>query len=580
MGLVFVFFFGKSFSQSSETIFLQNTNVSPSQLEWLRDSLFFSINGSIPIVSSFLPRNPRLKLVFKSADHVLDLGEVKLKKNLSVYNYDQKIKFRYQPWMVEGWLEAQFFQGSKKNNTPSESIILMKGVGTIPLLMRFGLEKSSLVYPEVGRMIIKNRKQMQVLNSAEYSFGFEIGGAILSRTSSNQRSLNDLRAFTTQNPRITSLKITGLQSPELAEGRSSKLGMDRALAVLESLKAIDLKFKEEVLRVDSRWRDWFDFRILLGNREDLNEVQKEKYYTVFQNGTDFLSQNQELTKIPGFDAVAKQIFPRLRSAKVEIQASQVWGLDPVKLVKLREILSNPELPNSLVEEEWEIASEAVDEMEEKETILRKMLIFFESNFAANNLAVLLMRQAQQEADSVKKRLKYVAAENLLREAEKIEINPFSLYNQALLLLARGEEWEAYRKLSRASGQSKEMDFLIQNENLKGALDVWRGDYKLARVRYDYPSSDSDVLFNKGIVFFLAKEFEESTIAFEGSVLANRDFGFGYYGLALIAATLGQEDIAWIHLQKAIFCDETIQQLAKFEPVFERVRNNNATYFGD
>lgn len=572
-------FVERSFSQSSKTVFLSDVAVSPSQLEWLRDSVFFSIKGSIPIISGFLPRNPRLKLIFKSTDHVLDLGEVELKKNLSVYLYDQKLKFRYQPWMVEGWLEAQFIQGSKKANVPNESKILTKGISVIPLLMHFGLENSSLTNPEVGWMITKNQNQIQSLNSADYYFGFDAGDAILSSTSANQNSLNDLRAFVRQNPLIVSLKITGLQSPELSEGRNSKLGMDRALAVLESLKAIDLKFKEEVLVVDSRWRDWFDFRVLLRNQADLSEFQKEKYYTILQNSSDFLSQNQNLIKIPGFDVVSKRIYPLLRSAKVEIQAKQVWGLDVDKVVKMKEILSNPQLANSLVEAEWEIASKSADRIEDKETILRKMLIFFDSNYAPNNLAVLLMRQAYEEADSSKKKSKYVEAENLLLEAEKAEINPYIRYNQALLLLARGEEWQAYRKLSVASSQSKEMTFLIQNENLKGALDVWRGDYQLARIRYDYPTSDPKILFNKGIVFFLAKAYEEAIKAFEGSVLSNRDFGYGFYGLALVAATMGQEDIAWVHLQKAILGEESIRQLAKFEPVFEQVRNNNATYFG-
>lgn len=568
------------FSQSIETSFLDNAKISPSRLEWQKDSVLFSIKGSIPIISGFLPRNPRLKLVFTSSDKELDLGEIELTKKLSEYVYDQKITFHYQSWMDKGRLAAQFLQGSKNTIKVYESKILATGISAIPLLMHIGLQKSSLTHPEVGWMITKNLQDTQKINLAEFAFNFDIGSALLSRTSVNQRSLNDLRAFLRQNPLVTSLKITGLQSPELAEGRNSKLGMDRALAVLESLKAVDLEFGDEVMSVDARWRDWFDFRVLLHEQLDLTEVQKEKYYDIFQNGSDFLSQSQDLTKVSGFDVISKRLFPLLRSAKVEIQASQIWGLDPIILDEMRDILRDSTLSNTLSRRDWEIASAAADSPEDREKIFRKMLIFFKSVYASNNLAVLLMRQAQQLDDIVSKEYLLQEAENLLTEAGKIEINPFLLHNHALLLLARGSEWEAYRKLSIASGQSKEISFLIQNENLRAALDVWRGDYKLARIRYDYPTSDPKALFNKGIVFFLAKEFEPATVAFEESVMASRDFGFGFYGLALIAASIGQEDVAWIHLQKAILLEDSIFQMAKFEPIFDQVRARNASFFGD
>lgn len=568
------------FSQSIETSFLDNAKISPSRLEWQKDSVFFSIKGSIPIISGFLPRNPRLKLVFTSSDKELDLGEIELTKKLSEYVYDQKITFQYQSWMDKGRLAAQFLQGSKNTIKVYESKILATGISAIPLLMHIGLQKSSLTHPEVGWMITKNLQDTQKINLAEFAFNFDIGSALLSRTSVNQRSLNDLRAFLRQNPLVTSLKITGLQSPELAEGRNSKLGMDRALAVLESLKAVDLEFRDEVMSVDARWRDWFDFRVLLHEQLDLTEVQKEKYYDIFHNGSDFLSQSQDLTKVSGFDGISKRLFPLLRSAKVEIQASQIWGLDPIILDEMRDILRDSTLSNTLSRRDWEIASAAADSPEDREKIFRKMLIFFKSVYASNNLAVLLMRQAQQLDDIVSKEYLLQEAENLLTEAGKIEINPFLLHNHALLLLARGSEWEAYRKLSIASGQSKEISFLIQNENLRAALDVWRGDYKLARIRYDYPTSDPKALFNKGIVFFLAKEFEPATVAFEESVMASRDFGFGFYGLALIAASIGQEDVAWIHLQKAILLEDSIFQMAKFEPIFDQVRTRNASFFGD
>ena len=576
IGILFLSNMG--FSRSNETSFLEDANISPSRLEWARDSVFFYIKGSIPIISGFLPRNPKLQLVYKGKNGELDLGEIELKKHVSEYKYDQKIGFRYQEWMEKGVLEARFFHGSKKLSEAQEVKILAKGISTIPLLMWIGLDKSNLSNPQVGWMISKHDQIINTPKIGEFTFGFEVGSAVISRSSANQNSLNALKEFTKKNPLIRSLKITGIQSPELAEGRNSKLGMDRAVAVLESLEAIGLVEDKEKIQLDSRWRDWFDFRVLLNTVPNIASQTKEEYYKVLQNGADFLSQTQDLKKIAGFEEISKQLYPRLRVAKVEIHGSQIWGLDPAKFQKMQEILRNPSEINTIEEQDWEIASQLAPLVEEKELIYRKMLLLFRSAFATNNLAVLMMRQAQQEKDDLEKERLLQEAADLLVEALKIETNPKVLHNQSLILISQGSEWEAYKKLSVASSLSKDIDFLVENENLRGALDVWRGDYKLARIRYEYPSSDPSLLFNKGIAFLLAEDYAKATQAFEESVMANRDFGYGFYGLALVAALSGQEDIAWIHLQKAMSLKADIDHKAKYEPIFESIRRTNSFDF--
>ena len=110
-----------------------------------------------------------------------------------------------------------------------------------------------------------------------------------------------------------------------------------------------------------------------------------------------------------------------------------------------------------------------------------------------------------------------------------------------------------------------------NESLRGALDILRGDYKLATLRYDYEFTDPADFFNKGLAYFLAGNYGEASLAFEESVIRSRDFGYGYYGLALIAINSGQKEIAMIQLEKAVAANESLYLKAQLDPNFEELR---------
>jgi tetratricopeptide (TPR) repeat protein len=159
---------------------------------------------------------------------------------------------------------------------------------------------------------------------------------------------------------------------------------------------------------------------------------------------------------------------------------------------------------------------------------------------------------------------------LLQQAYRIEPNAHILHNQGQILALKGAHWEAYKKLSEASVLSKKPEFIMPNEMLRGALDVLRGDYKLSTLRFDFKIKDPKDLFNKGLAYYLIGDFAQATMAFEESVIQGREFGYGYYGLAMIAVQTGQGEIAAIHLQKAISYNKSLLQLLVTDPIFEEL----------
>jgi outer membrane protein OmpA-like peptidoglycan-associated protein len=568
----------EAYSRQVNGFYTENAKIKPEKLTLFADSVRFSLKGTIPIISGLIPRNPRLRLVLKSQNNQKDFGELILKKNVSTYSYDQSFVFLYQPWMEESHLELQFFQGSRKNEEPEEKKILANGIVTTPLLMKKELGNKRNGVFESGMLISNALAGSSKEENQKFEFFFRPGSSLFESTEANQKALHNLDQFLAKNSSISKVKIIGIQSPEFSEGRNSKLGMDRALSIRTVLQKRGFDVDDNLIQLDSRSNNWVDFREQIDLHPKLTSDQKKEYQAVLDSGLDFLDQNLRLKKIQGFDEISKELFPKLRVARLEIQGSQIWGLDPIKLKMLKEILSDQVGINTLEKIDWEIAGQSAETLDEKHLIYSKMLSFFKSSSSLNNLAVVKMRQAQTKTSQVEKEKLLEEADFLLSEALKIENNPLVLYNQAIIFIEKGENWEAYRKLSTASNLSRDLEFLVENENLKGFLDVLRGDYKLARIRYNYPSTDPVFLFNKGIAHFLAEDLATASIAFEESILADREFGFGYYGLALVAARSGLDEIAWIHLQNAINSNEQIHHRAKFDPMMEEVRKKNPLFF--
>ncbi len=561
-----------------EKNFLEDSKVSPSKLEYFRDSVEFEIKGTVPIESMMVPRNPQVKLVFRSAEETRELGNLELKKRVAEYTYQKKFKLAYEPWMEGAILEAHFYQGKKKPAAPSQKKVLARGVITTPLLAKVGTVSPDEPIPQIGLYIPTGAMDVDMSRSEELSFLFEPGSSVVKLTNANKKALDKLREFITENPSILSLRITGTQSPEAAEGKSSKLGMDRAKAVQKLIATSDVFLRDSITEVKSRWNDWFDFRLILRDYEKLSTQRKDQYYAILLNGADYDLQAREIRKVPGFEQVSRELFPKLRSVRVEVVAKPLPGLNQPQLARLTKVLEEGVVDSELDLTDWSVAGEAAPRLDDKLKIYSKMTELYRSALPYNNLAVVKMRQAQRTLDNNQRKKLWSEADRLLNQALKIEKNPYVLHNKGQLLILLDKPWEAYKMLSDASVLTKNTEFLKYNESLRGALDILRGDFKLATLRFDYTYSEPKDFFNKGLAHFLAKDYGNASISFEESVYAGRNYGYGYYGLALIAAVSGQEELALIQLEKAIQASELIYQKALIDPVFEEIRETDA-FFG-
>jgi tetratricopeptide (TPR) repeat protein len=561
-----------------ENKFLKDIQLTPQKLKLERDSIRFTVKGSIPIESVLTPNNPRLSLSFKADQTDFDLGEINLKKNVASYSYERSFVLKYESWMSGATLEMSFFQGKRENKAPFEKKVLAKGVIAPQLMVKLGAVYPDEPIPEVG-LFIPSGIERGITRKEEFEFTFDLGSSAFKSSVANQETLRKIDAFLEGNPHVLEVKITGLQSPESGEGKSSGLGMNRAESAKKILGPRIKSLSDSQLKLDSRRNDWFDLRLLLVDYKGISTDRKEEFYTILTNQETYPDQSERIRRVPGFSQIVKDLYPKLRVAKIEIVAKSRTGLDMQQSIRLKESLNNTLGINTLTFPEWTLAAEASQSLEEKAVIYSKMTEFFRSALPYNNMAVVRMRQAQRTLDQQSKEILWEEALRLLVQAYRIEPNPYTLHNQGQVLALEGKYWDSYLKLSEAASLTQNPDFLQPNEALRGALDILRGDYKLATLRFDFKFSDPKDYFNKGLAFYMAGDFAAASMAFEESVLYGRVFGYGYYGLAMIAAVSGQREVAIIHLKKAIEANRQLANLAFQDPTFEELRNSEDFFSG-
>jgi outer membrane protein OmpA-like peptidoglycan-associated protein len=561
-----------------ENRFIKDAELIPQKLKLEGDSIRFAIKGSIPIESILTPKNPKITLLFTAESHRLDLGVINLKKNVASYSYEKKFVLKYESWMAGGILELSFFQGTKEGRSPYEKKTLAKGVMAPQLMVKLGKVYPDEPIPMVGLFITSGLGDKNIVRVKEFPIQFDLGSFTYKSSSTNLKTLREIDEFLEANPEIQEISVTGIQSPEPGEGKNSALGMKRAEAVRQTLAA-RITAPDSMVKLTSRANDWFDLRILLRDYQGISTNRKDELYAILLNQESYQEQNQRLKKVPGFSQISQDLYPKLRAAKIEISAKPITGLDMQQSMKLQDALIKSDGTNNLSIEEWTLAAEESKSLEEKAVIYSKMTEFFRSALPYNNMAVVRMRQAQRTLDEQSKEILWEEGLRLLTQAYRIEPNAYTLHNQGQIFALQGKFWDAYLKLSEASSQTQNPDFLMHNEALKGALDILRGDYKLATLRFDYKFSDPKDYFNKGLAYYMIQDYATATIAFEESVEQGRMFGYGFYGLAMIAAASGQQEVALIHLKKAIDANRQLANIAYRDPVFEELRESEGFFSG-
>src|SRR5690606_36939885 len=131
------------------------------------------------------------------------------------------------------------------------------------------------------------------------------------------------------------------------------------------------------------------------------------------------------------------------------------------------------------------------------------------------------------------------ARSSFEKANRNGENAVAFHNLGHSHLLTGDYVNAYEAFYKASSLAEDNPELKSiNDASLGAVGIMSGDYSLAGLHLNNAPETDVNLFNKGLAFLLAGDYRNARNAFEESAIVNKDYGYGFYGLALVAARTG------------------------------------------
>ncbi len=553
---------------------LRGISAEPEILTIHQDSIRFKLEGAIPL--QFLKKGTKVTLYpeYVYGEGALRLGELVAFDGTYEYaNKEAKVDatyvFPYLQGMDSGRLVLKGFVEQKSGSRSVPEKTLAAGTLTTALLTRIGQITPDEPIPQIGVYMDREFLERTRLETREYLIPFALNKADIAGRELKTSDKENLITLNEPGKTIESITVTGLTSPESSERNNKSLADQRSKAILQRLKSL-LPNKNIDTQTNTRINDWFDFRLLLGEYNGITPSQKEAYYNIILNDQPFENQLKELQKLPTYSNVSKALFPKLRAGKISVTSKNTGFSEPTVAAGVFKLLNEGEPLEGITKDHLIYAGELAKRLSEKEAIYSQLIAMDSSDLAFNNLGVVYLNNAQRELDTRERNIYITKAVDMFRQANQRNTTSVSMHNLGRAYLMRKDFFDAYVAISEASTleRNENDEFLRYNEGVRGALDVINGDYKLAIIRLSRAPETETNLFNKGLAYLLADDLKNALISFEESVQKNREFGYGFYGLALIAADTGDKQALYENLAKAVEKSEYLRSRALRDIAFK------------
>ncbi|MDO9551168.1 tetratricopeptide repeat protein [Rhodonellum sp.] len=580
--LLFLIFSGIMISCSPKigkyNTILSGLSVKPEILSLHQDSVRFTMEGAIPL--EFLKKDRKIILYpeYVYGEGALRLGElVAFDGTFNRVSSEAKISGQYIFPYLEGMdsgklvLKGIVQEKSKAKSIPQKE--MATGLVTTALLARIGQITPDEPIPNIGVYMQTDFSDRTRVETQEFWVPFALGNSKLSGRGFQNSAGKNVVTLEVPGKVISQILVTGLATAEPQEIRDRYLAENRAKAVQANLNSM-LVNKNTPVRTSARKNDWFDFRILLSDYKGISDSQKEAYYDVILSKRSFEEQLAEMRKLSSYNKVSRELFPKLRAAKITVTFQNSRLSDPEISANIFKLIQEGNSLDNITKENLAYAGQKAVRLNEKEAIYLKLVELYNSELGYNNLAVVYLNQAHRELDLKERNILISKAIDMIRQSNKLKTTSISMHNLGQAYLLRGDYFEAYVAISEASTleRNENDEFLRFNEGLRGAIDIVNGDYKLATIRLNRAPENEVNLFNKGLAHLLSDELRQALESFEESVQFNREYGYGFYGLALVAASTGDEQALYENLEKAVKRSEFLKARALRDVSFKAYVN--------
>ena len=527
-----------------------------------KDSIQFTLRATIPAGLVSEKSTYTILPEYQYGEGALPLDEIKAsREDLAgegqVVEIIKKMSFPYLEGMDRGVLRAKGLmeevESGKSLSTPY--VTLAEGIISTPQLVRVGQFAPGENIPDVGAYMSYDDEYLN-MSAYDATYYFAKNDSKVNPSSKNEGFKATLNELVAKKEQIKGILVSGMASPD--ETGYGVLSAERAQALEQYLKKA-LKEAGYVFDVSSisfelvkKEPDWLLFRHLLRTYEKMDMPERDKYFNIIYADASYDEKVAELKKLSSYKGLAQDKFGEMQMAQVSFMMAQDRRDDPEISALANMYINGTATGNELTEAELARAAEFNPGLKEKQVLYEAMLAKNGSALAYNNLGVVYLNQAHRMIKVSDKNNKVNEAMNLFRMSNDIKVSAAATHNIGQAFLMWEDYGAAYIEISEANALSKnDTTFNSFNEGRRGAIDIIRGDYKLATLRLNKAPETETNLFNKGLAFYLAQEYAQAAIAFEESAMKNMEFGYPFYGLALVAARNNDEERLYENLKKAV-----------------------------
>ena len=294
---------------------------------------------------------------------------------------------------------------------------------------------------------------------------------------------------------------------------------------------------------------WTEIRNILMGYSLLSFAEKGQYMRVIEGRGDFTYKERRFLELPQYALIRRDIIPRIVRLEQGISATLQ---SPMEIsIMANHILKSNAVPQVLSEADLAYAAMNEPRLKEKNELFISMVKAYPSVFSWNNLGVTYLNLAHRSFDRISKLGFMSKAQAAFVQANSFFENPFASYNLALLTLMNGDGLGAYQEFFISMSLSQHEPVRKMHQAKLGAASILNGDYRLAAIHLDQAERNEINLFNRGLAYFMVRDYFNATVSFEDSALFNLENGYPFYGLALVAARSGEESKLVENIEKAI-----------------------------
>jgi tetratricopeptide (TPR) repeat protein len=555
----------------------QEITVTPSPLEVHADTVKFNMEANLPARMLKKNKTYTINTAYTYGDQRKDLGSVQLKAadypnaRTEQPKASQTFSFPYSEDMRRGDLVVRGVASNVNGKSrETQDMPVAKGIITTSKLAR---DYYYFAYAEHGYT------QAEELQPTYVEFFFPQGSAQLRTTGEAARTNREFDAFIASKNVTRTVSITGSHSPEGAETVNTRLSDNRAQAIEKyyrgrmrrfdyGKKADSIDFVQKTIVLN-----WTPFKEELEKTTLLTDAQKQEVLSIINSGNDFVQTERQLHRLPYYNRILLgQIYPQLRTAHTEILTVTPKKSDAEISAISQGIVAGNQSADKLNDKELGYAATLTPILSEREKIYTAATKKNDSWESHNNLGAVYLEMAAKEQEKASRNNLLDKAFNQFEISRNKKENAEAYTNMATVYLMRGEansSAQAAQALDKAQQLNPSEEIKKGINGIRGVIEIKTANYDAAVNSLSNAKDNATVLYNRGLAQLLKKDFERARASFDEAIAADKNLAIAYYGSAIAASRLGNEQRVADMLKQAITLDNSLRARALEDLEFEQ-----------